>query len=71
MIFPKIQIIYILEQVEITLEKCGHKTIKKCYEKKPKCTTKCTDRLQCGHACNIDCHKDDDPTHEKVNHYFS
>ncbi|KAF0765131.1 NFX1-type zinc finger-containing protein 1-like, partial [Aphis craccivora] len=54
-----------IEKVEITLEKCGHKTIKKCYEKKPKCTTKCTDRLQCGHACNIDCHKDDDPTHEK------
>jgi len=71
MILSKIQTIYILEQVEITLEKCEHKTIKKCYEKNPKCTTKCTNRLQCGHACNIDCHMDDDPTHEKVNHYFS
>ncbi|XP_008187018.2 NFX1-type zinc finger-containing protein 1 [Acyrthosiphon pisum] len=53
-----------VEKVEILLETCGHKTIKKCYEKKPKCTTKCTDRLQCGHACVLDCHKDNDPTHE-------
>ncbi|XP_060863746.1 NFX1-type zinc finger-containing protein 1-like [Metopolophium dirhodum] len=53
------------EKVEVLLETCGHKTIKKCYEKKPKCTTKCTDRLQCGHACVLNCHKDNDPTHEK------
>uniref|UniRef100_A0A2S2NW97 NFX1-type zinc finger-containing protein 1 n=2 Tax=Schizaphis graminum TaxID=13262 RepID=A0A2S2NW97_SCHGA len=54
-----------VEKMEITLKNCGHKTIKNCYEKRPKCTTKCTDRLQCGHACNVNCHKDDDPTHER------
>lgn len=57
--------------MEVFLETCGHKTVKKCYEKKPMCTTKCTDRLQCGHACVLNCHKNNDPTHEKVNHFFS
>ncbi|XP_015379679.1 PREDICTED: NFX1-type zinc finger-containing protein 1-like [Diuraphis noxia] len=54
-----------MEEVEFLLETCGHKTIKKCYDKQPKCKDKCIYRLQCGHSCVLNCHKDNDPTHEK------
>jgi hypothetical protein len=52
--------------VEFVLEKCGHTILKKCSDKEPKCTYKCIDRLECGHACEQNCHKNDDPEHEKV-----
>jgi len=52
--------------VEFVLEKCGHTILKKCSDKEPNCTYKCIDRLECGHACEKNCHKNDDPEHEKV-----
>jgi len=52
--------------VELVLEKCGHKILKKCHDKKTDCSYKCIDRLECGHACGKNCHKNDDPDHEKV-----
>ncbi|XP_026822366.1 NFX1-type zinc finger-containing protein 1-like [Rhopalosiphum maidis] len=55
------------EMVEFVLEKCGHTILKKCSDKEPKCTYKCIDRLECGHACEQNCHKNDDPEHEKYN----
>lgn len=48
------------------MEECGHMIIAKCHEEKPKCTFKCYDRLDCGHACERNCHKNDDPDHEQV-----
>lgn len=48
------------------MELCGHTIFKKCHEKTPNCTFKCTDRLVCGHACERNCHKNDDPDHEMV-----
>lgn len=50
---------------------CGHKIIKYCHEENPKCTFKCIDRLKCGHACELNCHKDNDPEHEQVNNSLS
>ncbi|XP_027846821.2 NFX1-type zinc finger-containing protein 1-like [Aphis gossypii] len=55
------------EMVESVLENCGHTILKKCCDKEPKCTYKCLDRLECGHACEQNCHKNDDPEHEKYN----
>jgi hypothetical protein len=52
--------------VEVILEECGHKIEKKCHEKEPNCTFKCYDRLDCGHACVLNCHKNNDPEHETV-----
>jgi len=52
--------------VEALLEICGHTILKKCHDKKPLCSYKCIDRLDCGHACEKNCHKDDDPDHEEV-----
>lgn len=52
--------------METVLEECGHKIIKICHEKKPNCTFKCYDRLDCGHACQLNCHKNDDPNHDLV-----
>jgi len=52
--------------VESILEECGHTILKKCYDKNPKCSYKCFDQLDCGHACEQNCHKNNDPKHEKV-----
>jgi len=52
--------------VEAFLEICGHTILKKCHAKKLICSYKCIDRLDCGHACEKNCHKDDDPDHEEV-----
>lgn len=56
--------------METTLNDCGHKITKKCFEENPLCTYKCFDRLDCGHACERNCHKNDDADHEKVKHCF-
>ncbi|XP_001949970.2 NFX1-type zinc finger-containing protein 1 [Acyrthosiphon pisum] len=53
------------EMVKVFLEICGHTIFKKCHDKKPICSYKCIDRLDCGHACEKNCHKDDDPDHEE------
>jgi len=39
-----------------------------CYEmtNEIKCQVKCSYQLACGHACNLPCHKTDDPDHDKV-----
>ncbi|XP_026819027.1 NFX1-type zinc finger-containing protein 1-like [Rhopalosiphum maidis] len=55
------------EMMESILEECGHKVIKKCHDKNPNCSVKCYIRLDCGHACERNCHKNDDPDHEKYN----
>ncbi|KAE9534042.1 hypothetical protein AGLY_008778 [Aphis glycines] len=55
------------EMMESVLEECGHKVIKKCHDKNPNCSVKCCIRLDCGHACERNCHKNDDPNHEKYN----
>jgi len=52
--------------MESILEECGHKVNKKCYDKNPNYSVKCYIRLDCGHACERNCHKNDDPNHEKV-----
>lgn len=39
---------------------------KECHEKNPNCTFKCFDRLDCEHACERHCCKNDDPDHEVV-----
>lgn len=48
------------------MEDCGHKIIKSCFVEQPKCTFKCLDLLDCGHACELNCHKNVDPHHEEV-----
>ncbi|KAL4098189.1 hypothetical protein QTP88_022837 [Uroleucon formosanum] len=53
------------EMVESVLEKCGHTILKSCHDKKPICSYKCIDRLDCGHVCEKNCHKNDDPDHEE------
>ncbi|XP_060843722.1 NFX1-type zinc finger-containing protein 1-like [Rhopalosiphum padi] len=53
------------EMVEKVLDECGHKIMKKCFDKSPNCSVKCYNRLDCGHACERNCHKTDDPDHEK------
>ncbi|XP_050539011.1 NFX1-type zinc finger-containing protein 1-like [Daktulosphaira vitifoliae] len=53
------------EEVLVKLDVCGHEIKKKCFEVDPKCTIKCYDRLDCGHSCILNCHKNDDPNHEK------
>ncbi|KAL5237885.1 hypothetical protein ACI65C_005295 [Semiaphis heraclei] len=55
------------EMVESILKNCGHKVIRKCHDKKPNCSVKCYIRLDCGHACERNCHINDDPDHEKYN----
>lgn len=40
--------------------------MRKCHDKSPNCTVKCIIRLDCGHACQRNCHKNDDPDHENV-----
>lgn len=52
--------------MNITLDKCGHTIIKKCHDENPSCTFKCVDRLDCGHACERNCHKNDDADHVEV-----
>lgn len=53
------------------LVECGHTIVKPCHEKKPNCTFKCFDRLDCGHVCERNCHKNDDPNHERVIFVFN
>lgn len=57
--------------METILEKCGHKIIKRCQEKIPNCTFKCFDQLSCGHICERNCHKNDDPNHDMVFFFFN
>jgi len=57
--------------VESIVENCGHTVIRKCHDKKPNCSAKCYIRLDCGHACERNCHINDDPDHEKVELVFS
>ena len=61
-----------LEKVSVTLEKCSHNVKKKCYEllEKVECTFPCEDRLECGHQCVKNCHKNSDPDHLEVSADF-
>ncbi|XP_061715975.1 NFX1-type zinc finger-containing protein 1-like [Cydia pomonella] len=58
-----------LESVTVTLPDCGHKFTGECYMKisDVRCQEKCTNRLNCGHACLRKCHVNNDPDHE---HYI-
>ncbi len=47
---------------------CNHQVRRKCHEKAEDvaCQFDCEDRLECGHACTLKCHKKDDPDHLEV-----
>ncbi|GBP30880.1 NFX1-type zinc finger-containing protein 1 [Eumeta japonica] len=54
-----------LIDLTVTLPACGHEAKKLCcikLESVP-CPVKCTERLNCGHTCRRNCHKNDDPDH--------
>lgn len=47
---------------------CKHAVKRKCHEKPEDvaCPSPCEDRLECGHACRLNCHKKHDPDHLDV-----
>lgn len=52
---------------------CKHNVKRKCHQKVEdvQCPVPCEDRLECGHACTRNCHKNDDPDHIQVSsHHF-
>lgn len=52
--------------MQVVLEECGHTIIKQCSDKNPNCTIKCSDRLNCGHYCTLNCHKNKNPDQEMM-----
>ncbi|XP_063384092.1 NFX1-type zinc finger-containing protein 1-like isoform X2 [Cydia fagiglandana] len=66
---PNDRSIQCLESVTVTLPDCGHKFVGECYMNVSdvRCQEKCTNRLNCGHACLRKCHVNNDPDHE---HYI-